>query len=116
MFKAASFVISSILFIAVGLAMAPSRYIACMMPMAMAQSIPSPPDGNPNHEEPAPGAHCVHDATDASHNCKCHRVCEQNKDDNGNPTQGQRVIEDPKCRSFCYAKSCNCPTDGCELS
>ncbi len=115
--RVVAFLFSFTLFLGVGLAMRPAGHLACMMPVASAQqSPPSPPEGNPGHEEPAPGAHCVHDNADASHNCTCHRTCEQNKDDNGNPTQGQRVVEDPKCRSYCFYKSCSCPTENCELS
>jgi hypothetical protein len=105
------FVISATLFAGVGLAMAPSRYIACMMPMAMAQSVPSPPEGNPNHEEPAPGANCVHNPEVPDHNCNCHKKCEPNPDG----TNSAVVIEDNvRCRSACFKSHCSCRAENCE--
>ncbi len=118
--RVVAFLFSFTLFLGVGLAMRPAGHLACMMPVGMpavsAQSMPSPPEGNPNHEEPAPGTHCVHDNSDPAHNCACHRKCETNKDDNGNDTQGQHVVEDSKCRHWCFMKTCLCPTENCELS
>ena len=79
-----------------------------------AQDFPLPPDGNPGHVEPAPGAQCKHDARDPSHNCLCHRECRQALDDEGNVTTGQYVVEDPKCRVYCFKDHCACPIANCD--
>ncbi len=80
-----------------------------------AQGTTVPPEGNPGHEEPAPGANCKHDATDPEHNCACHRECKQNTDPNtGQPIQGATVQEDAKCRVYCYKDHCHCPIENCE--
>ncbi len=111
-----AFCTSLTLFVFVGHITHPVQHLACLMPTVGAQGIPSPPDGNPNHEEPGPGVYCVHDMSKPDHNCTCHRECKPNTDTDGNPTQGQTVQEDPKCRSWCFLKSCACPTTNCELS
>ena len=80
----------------------------------LAQSTELPDAGNPGHQEPAPGANCVHNAKDAAHNCACHRECKQNTDEEGNPVQGAYVQEDPKCRVYCYKDHCHCPVENCD--
>jgi hypothetical protein len=80
----------------------------------LAQSTELPGAGNPGHHEPAPGANCVHDANDAAHNCACHRECKQNTDDDGNPSEGAYVQEDPKCRVYCFKDHCHCPVNNCD--
>ncbi len=74
-----------------------------------------PPPGNPGHVEPAPGQTCAREAsTPADHRCDCHRACKANVDEDGHAAPGAYVQEDPRCRVYCYAKSCRCPITGCE--
>jgi hypothetical protein len=56
----------------------------------------------------------VHNASDAAHNCACHRECKQNTDDDGNPAEGVFVQEDPKCRVYCFKDHCHCPVENCD--
>ncbi len=100
------FMLSVGLFIGTGAVLSPINHLACMMPIR-AQGIPSPPEGNPGHAEPAPGSNCVHNKDNPDHNCACHRTCEHRDDG------GIEVKEDPKCRSFCYRDHCSCPIE-CE--
>ena len=79
---------------------------------AQSQDLPAP--GNPGHQQPAPGESCVHNASDPAHNCACHRECKQNTDDDGNPTEGAYVQEDPKCRVYCFKDHCHCPIENCD--
>jgi hypothetical protein len=111
MYKIASFIVSLGLFVSVGMVMSPTTHLACMMPTMMAQGIPSPPEGNPNHEEPAPGSNCVHNPAAPDHNCTCHKHCEQNPDG----TNSAVVVEDNvRCRSACYKDHCACRAENCE--
>ncbi len=103
-FKLLAAVVSLGLFASVG-QLYPTSHLQCLMPMASAQGIPSPPEGNPGHGEPAPGSNCVHNAASPDHNCPCHRTCTE--EDGKAPV----VTEDPKCRSFCYKDHCACPTN-----
>jgi len=84
----------------------------CLLLSAQTAELPGP--GNPGHNEPAEGEHCVHDSKDAAHNCSCHRECKQNTDDDGNPAKGAFVQEDPKCRVYCFKDHCHCPVDNCD--
>jgi hypothetical protein len=84
----------------------------CLTLFAQDQQLPGP--GNPGHNPPAPGATCVHNEKDPAHNCLCHRECKQNTDDDGNPTAGGYVQEDPKCRVYCYKDHCHCPIENCD--
>ena len=88
----------------------------CTLLYAQSQSSESelPAPGNPGHQRPAPGESCVHNAKDPAHNCGCHRECKQNTDDDGNPTEGAFVQEDPKCRVYCFKDHCHCPVDNCD--
>ncbi len=89
-------------------------HCAMMIPGVIAQGTQLPPAGNPGHEEPIPGANCVHDDKDPAHNCACHRECKQNTDGEGNPASGGYVQEDPMCRVYCYKDHCHCPIHNCE--
>ncbi|HUK35050.1 MAG TPA: hypothetical protein VLV86_14120 [Vicinamibacterales bacterium] len=84
----------------------------CLMLYAQESELPAP--GNPGHKEPAPGEHCVHDASDAAHNCACHRECKQNTDEDGNLVDGAHVQEDAKCRVYCFKDHCHCPVENCD--
>ena|SRR6478609_8586940 len=88
-------------------------HLQCLMdrPLSAQSPLPSPPEGNPNHEEPAPGSNCVHNPADSNHNCNCHKRCEQNPDG----TNSAIVVEDNvRCRSACYKNHCACRADNCE--
>ena len=110
------------LFVALQSTLPPTRHVAkeipshCLMPqhsvVMLAEELPAP--GNPGHVQPSAGEHCVHAANDPAHNCNCHRECRQNTDDNGNPIAGARVVEDPKCRVYCFKDHCHCPVENCE--
>jgi hypothetical protein len=82
--------------------------------MLYAQESELPAPGNPGHKEPAPGEHCVHDASDPAHNCTCHRECKQNTDEDGNLVEGAHVQEDAKCRVYCFKDHCHCPVENCD--
>lgn len=76
--------------------------------LAQAQGEPSmPPEGNPNHVEPAKGAYCDRSASEL-HACKCHHRCEPNPD--GTVTQ---VEDGVHCRAYCFKRACRCPWDNC---
>lgn len=102
-------VLSAVLFSSTIAALAPARFLACMLPTALAAGAQMPPAGNPNHDEPIPGQSCTHGG-DEGHNCECHRVCLPGKGENGR----NEIREDPQCRAYCFSKSCACPTPGCE--
>lgn len=106
-----AFICSLILFVFVGHITHPIQHLACLMPMSVgAQGIPSPPEGNPNHEEPAPGSNCVHNPATPDHNCTCHKTCEPNPDGSNSAI----VVEDNvRCRSACYKSHCACQPDNC---
>src|SRR5689334_19143201 len=72
----------------------------CLTLFAQGRELPG--QGNPGHHEPAPGENCVHDEKDPAHNCSCHRECKQNTDEDGNPSDGEYVKEDAKCRVYCF--------------
>lgn len=75
----------------------------------MAQQVPSmPPEGNPDHAEPAKGAYCSRSKHEA-HSCKCHAKCVPDEND---PNAIVR-LEDPKCRAWCFKDHCRCPAE-CE--
>lgn len=84
----------------------------CLLARAQSSELPAP--GNPGHQEPAAGEHCVHATNDPAHNCTCHRECKQNTDDDGNPVPGAFVQEDPKCRVYCFKDHCHCPVENCD--
>lgn len=76
-------------------------------------------EGNPGHKEPPPDWSCAQEkGTPADHACTCHRECkdEQNIDENGEATEGThtRVVEDAKCKSYCFQKHCTCPIHNCD--
>lgn len=75
--------------------------------MAQQQPPSMPPEGNPNHEKPAPDAFCSRSKKE-QHACKCHATCV--RDEQGNVTG---IQEDPKCRAWCFKDHCRCPAD-CE--
>jgi len=85
--------------------------LAFAVAFAMAQG-PVPPPGNPGHQQPPPGAACVHNMKDPAHNCTCHRECKDTEGEDGK--QETFVQEDPKCRVFCYKEHCHCPISNCE--
>jgi hypothetical protein len=84
----------------------------CALLYAQSGELPAP--GNPGHQRPSPGESCVHNDGDPAHNCSCHRECKQNTDDDGNPTEGASVQEDPKCRVYCFKDHCHCPIENCD--
>lgn len=90
-----------------------------LMFVAAQQPIPMPPPGNPNHEEPAPGARCLHEGTHgvtAAQACACHAECMENRDGNGEPNGTfTRAEDNARCRSACHKDHCGCLSD-CETS
>ena len=77
---------------------------------------PMPPPGNPNHEEPLPGAFCAPPGVQPypAHDCSCMPKC---MEPHGEDEDGNQIVypptreEDPKCRAYCHKKFCTCPSD-----
>lgn len=88
--------------------------VHCLLPTAvMAQ------EGNPGHQAPPPGWSCSQGKdTPADHACSCHRECKDSEElgEDGIPTGKKvtNVVEDTKCKVFCFAKSCQCPVHNCD--
>lgn len=90
----------------------PTLHSMCAFPMTSALYAqqggpPMPPSGNPDHQEPAPGASCHHareGSPDSGHDCACHRECKEN--DDGTLSE----VEDSQCRAWCFKDRCACPT------
>lgn len=78
---------------------------------AGAQEPSMPPPGNPDHQQPAPGAYCQHagpGVTDA-HACACEPTCMDGHDGNGDPDGTVHRGEDnARCRAACHPKACRC--------
>lgn len=93
-----------------------SLILTIALAILAAQSPPMPPPGNPDHQEPAPGAFCRHDGpgVDADHACACQPTCMEDRDGNGEPTGGVTRQEDNvRCRAACHPKHCQCVSN-CE--
>ena len=73
----------------------------------VAQEIPMPPPGNPDHIPPGPGQFCAHTGG-AAHECACQAKCVTSEDEQGNEVTYRQ--EDPKCRSYCFKTHCHCPS------
>ena len=76
-------------------------------------------EGNPGHTEPPEGWHCAQGPkVDKDHTCTCHRACKDSEklDENGEGTgeKETRVVEDVKCKSFCFQNHCTCPLHDCD--
>ncbi len=92
----------------------PTMGAHCNMPrpvLLMAQ------EGNPGHHEPPPGWNCANTAaTPADHKCACHRECKDSTTENedGSQSTSTTVVEDPKCRAYCFKDHCSCGVHNCE--
>lgn len=85
---------------------------ALLLALAQTPAPPMPPEGNPGHQEPAPGAFCAHNDPNPAHACSCQRECVPSEDADGKQTI--EVKEDAKCRAFCFKDHCHCPAKNCE--
>ncbi len=84
---------------------------------AGAQQHPAMPEpGNPGHQEPAPGAMCVHagPGVDAGSACACEPKCMDGHDPDGTPNgEVNRQEDNARCRAACHPKHCACVSN-CE--
>ncbi len=91
--------------------------LALVLLLAGAQQHPPMPEpGNPGHQEPAPGAMCVHagPGVDEGSACHCEPKCMEGHDEEGNPNGTQYRTEDTlRCRASCFPKRCACVSN-CE--
>ncbi len=90
--------------------------LALVLLLAGAQQHPAmPPEGNPGHQEPVPGAVCVHagPGVDEGSACHCEPKCMDGHDQEGNADGTQYRQEDPKCRAYCFKTHCSCQSN-CE--
>lgn len=80
---------------------------------AALQGPPMPPPGNPNHDEPAPGAFChmAGETPDPGHDCACEKKCVSGTDADGHDDGTLVEVEDNvRCRAACHKRHCNCQT------
>lgn len=70
-------------------------------------------EGNPGHKEPPPGWTC---ASSGEHACACHRACQDTTTENedGSQSTSTTVVEDPRCRVYCFKDHCRCPVHNCD--